>query len=63
MKKHNSEKKSLTDDQIEYKQSLDKREPGFDRIPDPDADSPAATDMIDEAVGRGIDKLRNDFTK
>ncbi|MBU9705852.1 hypothetical protein KSP24_02790 [Paenibacillus sp. AK121] len=63
MKKHNSEKKSLTDDQIEYKQSLDKREPGFDRIPDPDADSPAATDMIDEAVDRGIDKLRNDFTK
>ncbi|ADO57368.1 MULTISPECIES: hypothetical protein [Paenibacillus] len=63
MKKHNSEKKNLTDDQIEYKQSLDKREPGFDRIPDPDADSPAATDMIDEAVGRGIDKLRNDFTK
>ncbi|KAF6568433.1 hypothetical protein G9G63_01010 [Paenibacillus sp. EKM202P] len=63
MKKHNSEKKSLTDDQIEYKQSLDTREPGFDRIPDPDADSPAATDMIDEAVDRGIDKLRNDFTK
>ncbi|MGG4217518.1 hypothetical protein ABEW32_04705 [Paenibacillus jamilae] len=63
MKKHNSEKKSPTDDQIEYKQSLDKREPGFDRIPDSDADSPAATDMIDEAIDRGINKLRNDFTK
>ncbi|MDQ0493008.1 hypothetical protein [Paenibacillus brasilensis] len=63
MRKNNSEKKNHTDDQNEYKQSLDKREPGFNRIPDTDADTPAATDMIDEAVGRGIDKLRNDFTK
>ncbi|MGQ3477741.1 hypothetical protein [Paenibacillus sp. TY11] len=63
MRKNNSEEKNRTDDQIEHKQSLGEREPGFDRIPDTDADTPAATDMIDEAVGRGIDKLRNDFTK
>ncbi len=63
MRKHNSDNKSRTDDRIEHKQSLDQREPGFDRLPEPDADSPAATDMIDEAVGRGIDKLRKDFTK
>ncbi|KAF6636462.1 hypothetical protein H6F38_04260 [Paenibacillus sp. EKM208P] len=62
MRDTNSEK-NRTDDQIEHKQSLDKREPGFNRIPDTDADTPAATDMIDEAIGRGIDKLRNDFTK
>ncbi|AIW40720.1 hypothetical protein ACYCS5_02095 [Paenibacillus sp. SEL3] len=62
MRDNNSEK-NRTDDQIEHKQSLDKREPGFNRIPDTDADTPAATDMIDEAIGRGIDKLRNDFTK
>ena len=63
MKKNNSEEKNRIDDQIEHKQSLDKREPGFNRIPDADADTPAATDMIDEAVGRGTDKLRSDFTK
>ncbi|MDP1508965.1 hypothetical protein L8C07_03060 [Paenibacillus sp. CMAA1739] len=63
MRKNSSDKKIHTDDQIEYKQSLDQLEPGFDRLPEPDADSPAATDMIDEAVGRGIDKLRKDFTK
>ncbi|WP_348620068.1 hypothetical protein [Paenibacillus polymyxa] len=62
MRDNNSEK-NRTDDQIEHKQSLDKREPGFNRIPDTDADTPAATDMIDEAIGRGMDKLRNDFTK
>ncbi|MCP3793326.1 hypothetical protein [Paenibacillus sp. CH40] len=62
MRDNNSEK-NRNDDQIEHKQSLDKREPGFNRIPDTDADTPAATDMIDEAIGRGIDKLRNDFTK
>ncbi|WP_348623077.1 hypothetical protein ABFT51_17905 [Paenibacillus peoriae] len=62
MRDTNSEK-NRTDDQIKHKQSLDKREPGFNRIPDTDADTPAATDMIDEAIGRGIDKLRNDFTK
>ncbi|WDZ59588.1 hypothetical protein [Paenibacillus polymyxa] len=62
MRDNNSEK-NRTDDQIEHKQSLDKREPGFNRIPDTDTDTPAATDMIDEAIGRGIDKLRNDFTK
>ncbi|MGP0579125.1 hypothetical protein ACTP13_19260 [Paenibacillus peoriae] len=59
----NNSGKNRTDDQIEHNQSLDKREPGFNRIPDTDADTPAATDMIDEAIGRGIDKLRNDFTK
>ncbi|MEC0181537.1 hypothetical protein P4H61_08485 [Paenibacillus peoriae] len=63
MRENNSEEKKRTDDQIEHKQSLDKREPGFNRIPDADTDTPAATNMIDEAVGRGIDKLRNDFTK
>ncbi|MEK3951504.1 hypothetical protein MHB46_24305 [Paenibacillus sp. FSL H7-0703] len=62
MRDNNSEK-NRTDDQIKHKQSLDNREPGFNRIPDTDADTPAATDMIDEAIGRGIDKLRNDFTK
>ncbi|KOS00894.1 MULTISPECIES: hypothetical protein [Paenibacillus] len=62
MRDNNSEK-NRTDDHIEHKQSLDKREPGFNRIPDADEDTPAATDMIDEAIGRGIDKLRNDFTK
>ncbi|QYK68323.1 hypothetical protein [Paenibacillus sp. S02] len=62
MRDNNSEK-NRTDDQIEHKQSLDKREPGFNRIPDTDEDTPATTDMIDEAIGRGIDKLRNDFTK
>ncbi|WP_342426544.1 hypothetical protein [Paenibacillus sp. FSL L8-0158] len=62
MRDNNSEK-NRTDDQIEHKQSLEKREPGFNRIPDADADTPAATDMIDQAIGRGIDKLRNDFTK
>ncbi|MDQ0046474.1 hypothetical protein J2T18_000746 [Paenibacillus polymyxa] len=62
MRDNNSEK-NRTDDQIEHKQSLEKREPGFNRIPDADADTPAATDMIDEVIGRGIDKLRNDFTK
>ncbi|WDZ54813.1 hypothetical protein [Paenibacillus polymyxa] len=62
MRDNNSEK-NRTDDPIDHKQSLDKREPGFNRIPDTDADTPAATDMIDEAIGRGIDKLRNDFTK
>ncbi|WP_226001904.1 hypothetical protein [Paenibacillus sp. BJ-4] len=63
MRENNSEEKNHTDDQTEHKQSLDKREPGFNRIPDVDADTPAATDMIDEAVSRGVDKLRNDFTK
>lgn len=62
MRDNNSEK-NRTDDQIKHKQSLDNREPGFNRIPDTDADTPAATDMIDEAIGRRIDKLRNDFTK
>ncbi|WP_342418545.1 hypothetical protein [Paenibacillus sp. FSL H8-0168] len=62
MRDNNSEK-NRTDDQIKHKQSLDNREPGFNRIPETDADTPAATDMIDEAIGRGIDKLRNDFTK
>lgn len=38
MRDNNSEK-NRTDDQIEHKQSLDKREPGFNRIPDTDADT------------------------
>ncbi|MFC7559824.1 hypothetical protein ACFQY3_14155 [Paenibacillus farraposensis] len=48
---------------MEHTQSLDQLEPGFNRIPNADVSTPAATDMIDEAVDRGIDKLRNDFTK
>lgn len=39
-----------------------KTEPGFDRLPDMDPQRPAATDMIDEVVGKGMDKLRDDFT-
>jgi hypothetical protein len=63
MRGNNSEEKKRTDNQTKHKQSLDKREPGFNRIPNADTDTPAATDMIDEAVGHGIDQLRNDFTK
>ena len=44
------------------KYDLEKREPGFDRLPDMDPHRPAATDMIDEAVDKGMDKLRDDFT-
>ncbi|MFB5677510.1 hypothetical protein ACE3NQ_04800 [Paenibacillus terreus] len=44
------------------KYDLEKTEPGFDRLPDMDPHRPAATDMIDEAVGKGMDKLRDDFT-
>ncbi|ALP38444.1 hypothetical protein ASL14_21960 [Paenibacillus sp. IHB B 3084] len=62
MKEHIREDKDGTIDQVEHEQSLDQREPGFNRIPDLDADTPAATDIIEEAVGRGLNKLRNDFT-
>ncbi|WP_025685319.1 hypothetical protein [Paenibacillus maysiensis] len=62
MKENIWQEKNRTVDQVEPEQSLDQREPGFNRIPDLDADTPAATDMIEEAVGRGLNKLRNDFT-
>ncbi|MFK4340816.1 MULTISPECIES: hypothetical protein [unclassified Paenibacillus] len=62
MKENIREQKNRTVDQVEHEQSLDQREPGFNRIPDINADTPAATDMIDEAINRGLDKLRNDFT-
>ncbi|MBE0337375.1 hypothetical protein [Paenibacillus sp. 23TSA30-6] len=62
MKEHIREDKDGTIDQVVHEQSLDQREPGFNRIPDLDADTPAATDIIEEAVGRGLNKLRNDFT-
>lgn len=42
--------------------SLKNREPGFDRIPDPDPETPAAIDMVEDAVGKGIDTLRDDLT-
>ncbi|MFM9280640.1 hypothetical protein [Paenibacillus jiagnxiensis] len=44
------------------KYDLEKTEPGFDCLPDMDPQRPAATDMIDEAVGKALDKLRDDFT-
>jgi hypothetical protein len=62
MKENIREPKNRTVDQVKHEQSLDQREPGFNRIPDIHADTPAATDMIDEAINRGMDKLRNDFT-
>jgi hypothetical protein len=44
------------------KYDLDKTKPGFDRLPeDMDPHKPAATDMIDQTVGKGLDKLRDDF--
>ncbi|MCC3379961.1 hypothetical protein ACFQ5D_06390 [Paenibacillus farraposensis] len=63
MKKNQSEEKNRAGNSLEHTQSLDQLEPGFNRIPNADVSTPAATDMIDEAVDRGIDKLRNDFTK
>ncbi|MGW8957207.1 hypothetical protein [Paenibacillus sp. NPDC055715] len=62
MKENIWQEKNRTVDQVEHEQSLDQREPGFNRIPNLDADTPAATDLFDEAVGRGLNKLRNDFT-
>lgn len=40
---------------------LEERAPGFNELPDVDPSRPAATDMIDEAVDKGMEKLAEDF--
>lgn len=41
---------------------LEERAPGFNEFPDVDPSRPAATDMIDEAVNKGMEKLTEDFS-
>ncbi|WP_028588825.1 hypothetical protein [Paenibacillus massiliensis] len=41
---------------------LEERAPGFNELPDVDPSRPAATDMIDEAVNKGMEKLAEDFS-
>lgn len=41
---------------------LEERAPGFNELPDVDPSRPAATDMIDQAVDKGMEKLVEDFS-
>ncbi|MDO7905361.1 hypothetical protein Q5741_02910 [Paenibacillus sp. JX-17] len=43
------------------KKALDNRTPGFDSLPDPRSERPAATDSFSDIVGKSVEKLQKDF--